>query len=75
MNAAVPALRFFFGVTLGRDDAQTGMTTVREPLRLSVILSTEEVAHLLDAALWQRWYRPSSPSGQSALLSAGSSKS
>ncbi len=29
MNAAV--LRFFFGVTLGRDDAQAGMTTVREP--------------------------------------------
>jgi len=31
MNAAVSALRFFFGVTLGRGDAQTGMTTVREP--------------------------------------------
>jgi integrase/recombinase XerD len=50
MNAAVSALRFFFGVTLGREDAQTGMTTVREPHRLSVILSPEEVARLLDAA-------------------------
>lgn len=50
MNAAVSALRFFFGVTLGRADAQTGMTTVREPRRLSVILSPEEVARLLDAA-------------------------
>jgi integrase/recombinase XerD len=50
MNAAVSALRFFFGVTLGRQDAQTGMTTVREPRRLSVILSPEEVARLLDAA-------------------------
>jgi site-specific recombinase XerD len=50
MNAAVSALRFFFGVTLGREDAQTGMTTVREPRRLSVILSPEEVARLLDAA-------------------------
>jgi site-specific recombinase XerD len=50
MNAAVSALRFFFGVTLGRADAQTGMTTVREPRRLSVILSLEEVARLLDAA-------------------------
>ncbi len=29
MNAAVSALRFFFGVTLGRDDAAVGMTTVR----------------------------------------------
>ena len=28
MNAAVSALRFFIGVTLGRDDAQAGMTTV-----------------------------------------------
>jgi site-specific recombinase XerD len=50
MNAAVSALRFFFGVTLGRGDAQAGMTTVREPRRLSVILSPEEVARLLDAA-------------------------
>ena len=50
MNAAVSALRFFFGVALGHADAQTGMTTVREPHRLSVILSPEEVARLLDAA-------------------------
>ena len=28
MNSAVSALRFFFGVTLGRGDAQVGMTTV-----------------------------------------------
>ena len=50
MNAAVSALRFFFGVTLGRGDAQMGMTTVREPRRLPVILSPQEVARLLDAA-------------------------
>jgi site-specific recombinase XerD len=50
MNAAVSALRFLFGVTLGRDDAQVGMTTVREPRRLPVILSPEEVRRLLDAA-------------------------
>ena len=50
MNAAVSALRFFFGVTLGRSDASVGMTTVRQPRRLSVILSPEEVARLLDAA-------------------------
>ena len=43
MNAAVSALRFFFGVTLGRSDAQAGMTTVREPRKLPVILSPEEV--------------------------------
>jgi site-specific recombinase XerD len=50
MNAAVSALRFFFTVTLARGDAQAGMTTVREPRKLPVILSTEEVARLLDAA-------------------------
>jgi site-specific recombinase XerD len=50
MNAAVSALRFFFGVTLGRGDAEVGMTTVRLPRRLAVILSPEEVARLLDAA-------------------------
>ncbi len=50
MNAAVSALRFFFTVTLGRGDAHAGMTTVREPRRLPVILSPEEVRRLLDAA-------------------------
>ena len=49
MNAAVSALRFFFGVTLGRDDAHAGMTSVREPRKLPVILSPEEVRRLLDA--------------------------
>ncbi len=49
MNAAVSALRFFFGVTLGRGDAQAGMTTVREPRKLPVVLSPEEVRQLLDA--------------------------
>jgi len=50
MNAAVSALRFFFGVTLGRGDAEVGMTTVRQPRRLPVVLSPQEVARLLDAA-------------------------
>ncbi len=50
MNSAVSALRFFFGVTLGRGDAEVGMTTVREPRRLPVVLSPEEVARLLGAA-------------------------
>lgn len=50
MNAAVSALRFLFGVTLGRSDAQSGMTTVREPKKLPEILAPEEVRRLLDAA-------------------------
>ena len=49
MNAAVSALRFFFGATLGRDDARSGMTTVREPRKLPIVLSPKEVARLLDA--------------------------
>jgi site-specific recombinase XerD len=47
MNAAVSALRFLFGTTLGRGDAEVGMTTVRLPQRLPVILSPDEVARLL----------------------------
>jgi len=50
MNAAVSALRFFFSVTLGRGDAEVGLTTVREPRKIPVVLSPEEVARLLDAA-------------------------
>ncbi len=50
MNMAVSALRFFFGVTLDRGDAEIGMTHVRLPQRLPVILSLQEVARLLDAA-------------------------
>ena len=50
MNAAVSALRFFFTVTLEREDGAAGMTTVREPRKLPVVLSPDEVASLLDAA-------------------------
>ncbi|MCP5114771.1 MAG: tyrosine-type recombinase/integrase [bacterium] len=50
MNFAVSALRFFFGVTLDRGDAAVGLTPVRQPQRLPVILSPEEVARLLEHA-------------------------
>jgi site-specific recombinase XerD len=50
MNSAVSALRFLFGTTLGRGDAEVGMTTVRLPQRLPVILSPDEVARLLEHA-------------------------
>ncbi len=50
MNAVVAALRFFFGVTLCRDDAAVALTSVREPRRLPVVLSPQEVTRLLDAA-------------------------
>ena len=50
MNFAVSPLRFFFGVCLGRGDAEVGMITVRLPQRLPVILSPAEVARLLEHA-------------------------
>jgi len=50
LNATVTALRFFFQVTLARAEATAKMTFVREPRKLPVILSLEEVARLLGAA-------------------------
>ena len=50
INSAVSALRFFFGVTLDRNDASVGLTPVRQPKKVPVVLSPEEVARLLDAA-------------------------
>jgi integrase/recombinase XerD len=50
LNAAVTALRFFFGVTLGRQDVTARLPFVREPRKLPVVLSPEEVQRFLDAA-------------------------
>ncbi len=50
LNATVTALRFFYTVTLGRSEATAQMPFVREPRKLPVVLSPEEVARLLDAA-------------------------
>ena len=44
------ALRFFFRVTLGRHDIVKHTTFIREPRKLPVVLSPEEVARLLNAA-------------------------
>jgi site-specific recombinase XerD len=49
-NATVTALRFFFTVTLGRGEVTERMPFVREPRKLPVILSPEEVARFLEAA-------------------------
>ena len=49
-NATVTALRFFFTVTLGRGEVTDRMPFVREPRKLPVVLSPEEVARLLEAA-------------------------
>ena len=49
INATITGLRFFFEVTLGRGELMTMMSAVREPHRLPVVLSREEVAQLLAA--------------------------
>jgi integrase/recombinase XerD len=50
INQTISTLRFFFKVTLGRADLVERATFVREPRKLPVVLSPEEVARLLDAA-------------------------
>jgi integrase/recombinase XerD len=50
LNHTVSALRFFFKVTLRRHDIIEHTTFIRQPRKLPVVLSPEEVARLLDAA-------------------------
>jgi site-specific recombinase XerD len=50
VNATASALRFFFKVTLKRSDLAAEVVSVREPRRLPVVLSPEEVARLLASA-------------------------
>jgi integrase/recombinase XerD len=47
LNAGASALRFFFRVTLKRRDLAEAVVPVREPRRLPVVLSPEEVGRLL----------------------------
>jgi site-specific recombinase XerD len=47
VNAGASALRFFFKVTLKRRDLADAVVSVREPRRLPIVLSPEEVARLL----------------------------
>jgi len=50
LNHTVSALRFFFRVTLKRHDIVEHTTFIRQPRKLPVVLSPEEVARLLNAA-------------------------
>ncbi len=50
INHSLTALRFLFTVTLRRPDVVADLPFVREPRKLPVVLSPEEVARLLDAA-------------------------
>jgi integrase/recombinase XerD len=50
INSAVAALRFLFTVTLDRPDLARRLTLVRQPRKLPLVLSVEEVTRLLEAA-------------------------
>jgi site-specific recombinase XerD len=50
MNNTVAGLRFFFRVTLGRSDIASHLPFVRQPRKLPVVLSPEEVSRFLEAA-------------------------
>jgi site-specific recombinase XerD len=49
-NARIVALRFFFGTTCGREEMKRLMQFRRQPQKLPVVLSVEEVCDLLMAA-------------------------
>ena len=49
-NVSATALRFFFKVTLRRHDLAEELVSTREPRRLPVVLSAEEVGRLLASA-------------------------
>ena len=50
VNVSASALRFFFKVTLRRSDLADEVVSAREPRRLPVVLSPEEVGRLLTSA-------------------------
>lgn len=49
LNQMVVALWFFFGVTLGQPDVPERIAYAREPRRLPVVLSADEVVRFLEA--------------------------
>ena len=49
LNQIVCALRFFYGVTLGHDAIPERITYAREPRKLPVVLSADEVVRFLEA--------------------------
>ena len=49
LNQTVCALRFFYGVTLGRNEIPERIAYAREPQRLPVILGADEVVRFLEA--------------------------
>ena len=54
INQASCALRFFYGVTLGRREAVERIVSAREPSKLPVVLSADEIVQFLEAVLGLR---------------------
>src|SRR5450756_2118122 len=52
MNSTVSGLRFFFHVTLGRSNIASHLPFVRQPHKLPIVLSPEEVSRFLDCLLY-----------------------
>ena len=50
INATITGLKFFFDVTLGRNELMAKMHPLRVPQKLPVVLSRDEVARLIAAA-------------------------
>lgn len=50
INATFSGLKFFFDITLGRGELMVKMEPVRQPRKLPVVLSCDEVARLIAAA-------------------------
>ena len=48
LNQIVPALRFFYGVTLGQEAVPRRIAYAREPSKLPVVLSADEVVRFLE---------------------------
>ena len=49
VNQVTCALRFFYAVTLGRKEAVERIISAREPLKLPLVLSADEVVRFLEA--------------------------
>jgi integrase/recombinase XerD len=55
INGAMVALRFFFRVTLKRPEAIDYIPIIRQPQRLPVVMTPQEVASLLESAPGLKW--------------------
>jgi len=54
INQAACALRFFYGVTMGRQDAFERIVNGREPEKLPPVLAPDEIARFLEAVVGLR---------------------